>query len=70
MLRQTDWINTACVSASHVLVVTGASGSGETATIRALDARAVPGVQCFYFDAIGIPTAEFTERERRFVSRQ
>jgi chloramphenicol 3-O-phosphotransferase len=47
----------------RILVVTGASGAGKTATVRALDARAVPGVQCFYFDSIGVPTAEVMERD-------
>jgi hypothetical protein len=44
-------------------VVTGASGAGKTATVQALDARAVPGVHCFYFDSIGVPTAEVMERD-------
>ena len=48
---------------ARILVVTGASGAGKTATVRSLDARAVPGVQCFYFDSIGVPTAEVMERD-------
>jgi RNase adaptor protein for sRNA GlmZ degradation len=47
----------------RLLVVTGASGAGKTATVRALDARAVPGVRCFYFDSIGVPSAEVMERD-------
>ena len=58
-----DSINPAIVSVTRILVVTGASGAGKTATVRALDARAVPGVQCFYFDSIGVPTAEVMERD-------
>jgi len=43
--------------------VTGASGAGKTATVQALDSRAIPGVRCFYFDSIGVPTVEEMERE-------
>ncbi len=48
---------------ARILVVTGASGAGKTAAVRALDARAVPGVRCFYFDSIGVPTADVMERD-------
>jgi hypothetical protein len=51
------------VRISAILVVTGASGSGKTTTVRALEARALPGVRCYYFDAIGVPAAEALERE-------
>jgi hypothetical protein len=51
------------VSVPRLLVVTGASGAGKTATVQALEARAVPGVQCFYFDSIGVPTTEVMERD-------
>jgi hypothetical protein len=46
-----------------ILVVTGASGAGKTATVQALDARAVPGVRCFHFDSIGVPTPDVVERD-------
>src|SRR5262245_34469603 len=46
------------MSTPGILVVTGASGSGKTATVRALEARALPGVRCYYFDAVGVPAAE------------
>lgn len=46
-----------------ILVVTGASGAGKTATVDALHARTLPGVQCFHFDSIGVPTIETMERE-------
>jgi hypothetical protein len=46
-----------------ILVVTGASGSGKTAAVRALDARALPGVRCYYFDSIGVPSREEIERD-------
>jgi hypothetical protein len=55
--------STRSVSVGHILVVTGASGAGKTATVRALDARGIPGVRCFYFDSIGVPTAEVMERD-------
>jgi type II secretory pathway predicted ATPase ExeA len=61
--RPTQSINTPGVSVLHILVVTGASGAGKTATVRALDARGIPGVRCFYFDSIGVPTAEVMERD-------
>jgi hypothetical protein len=47
----------------HVLVVTGASGSGKTAAVQALDARGIPGIRCFFFDSIGVPTAEVMNRD-------
>ncbi|HEY5062860.1 MAG TPA: hypothetical protein VII52_15070 [Gemmatimonadaceae bacterium] len=47
----------------QILVVTGASGAGKTATVRALDALAIPGIQCFHFDSIGVPTADVMERD-------
>src|SRR3954468_15495819 len=46
-----------------ILVVTGASGAGKTTAVSTLAARALPGVQCFYFDSIGIPTLEVMERD-------
>ena len=48
---------------SAILVVTGASGSGKTTTVRALEARALPGVRCYYFDAVGVLAAGALERE-------
>jgi hypothetical protein len=51
------------VSKLHILVVTGASGAGKTATVQALEARGIPGVRCFYFDSIGVPTAEAMDRD-------
>lgn len=46
-----------------ILVVTGASGSGKTTAVLALDARALPGVRCYYFDTIGVPSREEIERD-------
>jgi hypothetical protein len=43
--------------------VTGASGSGKTATVRALAAREKPGVRCHYFDEIGVPPVEDMYRD-------
>jgi hypothetical protein len=46
-----------------ILVVTGASGSGKTAAVRGLDARQLPGVRCYYFDAVGVPSIEDMRRD-------
>lgn len=51
------------MTAPAILVVTGASGSGKTATVCALEARALPGVRCYYFDAIGVPPTAVMERQ-------
>ena len=51
------------VSAARILIVTGASGAGKTATVKTLEARGLPEVRCFYFDSIGVPTAEVMERD-------
>jgi hypothetical protein len=47
----------------HILVVTGASGVGKTAAVRALESREIPGVCCFHFDSIGVPTPDVMQRE-------
>jgi hypothetical protein len=46
------------VSEPVIIVVTGASGAGKTTLVRALEARRPPGVGCYYFDSIGVPTRE------------
>jgi dephospho-CoA kinase len=46
-----------------LLFVIGASGAGKTTAVRALEARGLPGVRCYYFDSIGVPPAEVMERE-------
>ena len=46
-----------------IVVVTGASGTGKTTAVTSLEARALPGVRCFYFDSIGVPTVEAMERD-------
>jgi len=43
--------------APAILVVTGASGAGKSTLVRALDALVLPGVGCYEFDTIGIPSA-------------
>jgi hypothetical protein len=45
------------------LVVTGASGAGKTVAVRALATRALPGVACFHFDTIGVPSPEVMLRD-------
>ena len=47
-----------------ILLVVGASGAGKTALVTALDALHLPGVGCYYFDTIGVPSME--EIETRF----
>jgi len=41
-----------------IVIVTGASGAGKTTLVRALEARALSGVECHYFDSIGVPSGE------------
>ena len=41
-----------------LLFVTGASGAGKTTAVRALEARRLDGVRCFYFDSIGVPSPD------------
>lgn len=41
-----------------VLVVLGASGAGKTTLVGRLAALALPGVGCYHFDTIGVPSAE------------
>jgi RNase adaptor protein for sRNA GlmZ degradation len=43
--------------------VTGASGAGKTATVRALEDRCIFGIRCFYFDSIGVPTTQEMARD-------
>ena len=42
--------------APAVLVVTGASGAGKSTLVRQLATLEVPGVGCYEFDTIGIPS--------------
>lgn len=44
------------MAAPALLFITGASGAGKTTAVRALEARALAGVRCFYFDAVGVPS--------------
>jgi len=46
----------------HTLVVTGASGAGKTAALSALATSSPPGVQCFHFDSIGVPSLDEIRR--------
>ena len=49
--------------APAIIVVTGASGSGKTAGVSALAARALPGVRCYHFDSVGVPSPEEMDRD-------
>ena len=49
--------------APAILFVIGASGSGKTAAVRVLEARALSGVRCYYFDSIGVPPTEIMARD-------
>lgn len=41
-----------------ILILNGASGAGKTTLVRALDEMRLPGVGCFHFDSIGVPSPE------------
>ena len=41
-----------------ILVLTGASGAGKTTLVTALQALGLPGVACYFFDSIGVPSPE------------
>lgn len=45
-----------------ILVLTGASGAGKTTLVAALRALALPGVGCYHFDSVGVPSPEEMER--------
>jgi energy-coupling factor transporter ATP-binding protein EcfA2 len=45
-----------------VLVVTGASGAGKSTLVRGLSGLELPGVGCYEFDSIGVPSPEEMER--------
>ncbi|HEY6457760.1 MAG TPA: hypothetical protein VIY90_21000 [Steroidobacteraceae bacterium] len=36
---------------------------GKTTAVRAIEARTLAGVRCFYFDSVGVPTAEEMRRD-------
>ena len=41
-----------------ILVITGASGSGKTALVEALETVPLPGVTFHHFDSLGVPSRE------------
>ncbi|HVG45127.1 MAG TPA: hypothetical protein VM890_10370 [Longimicrobium sp.] len=41
-----------------ILVLTGASGAGKTTLVDALSALGLPGVGCYFFDSVGVPSPE------------
>jgi hypothetical protein len=52
------------MTTAALIVVTGASGTGKTTLVRALERANLTGVACYYFDTIGVPSPE--EMEARF----
>jgi hypothetical protein len=46
-----------------LLFVIGASGAGKTAAVSALAARGLPGLRCYHFDTIGVPSPEIMQRD-------
>ena len=44
--------------ASQLLFAVGASGVGKTAAVQALSNRQLPGLTCYHFDSVGVPSAE------------
>lgn len=48
---------------SGILFVIGASGAGKTAAVTELAARPSSVARCFYFDSIGVPSAEAMVRD-------
>lgn len=47
----------------QLLFVIGASGVGKTAAIEALRDRQLPGVTCYHFDSVGIPSVTAMVRD-------
>lgn len=46
-----------------MLIVFGPSGAGKTTAVRRLASRQLPGVRCFYFDSIGVPSEAVMVRD-------
>jgi hypothetical protein len=46
-----------------LLIVFGASGVGKTTAVRRLESRQLPGVRCYYFDSIGVPSEGVMARD-------
>jgi hypothetical protein len=46
-----------------ILFVIGASGAGKTAAVHALEQQNLSGVGCYYFDSIGVPSADVMARD-------
>ena len=49
-----------------IVLVTGASGVGKTTLVKAVEARRIPRLGCYYFDSIGVPPVD--EMVRRYGS--
>lgn len=46
-----------------ILILTGASGAGKTTLVNGLRALGQPGVGCYFFDSIGVPSPEEMARD-------
>ena len=51
------------MSAPAIVIVTGASGVGKTAVVRAIEARGLTRVRCYCFDAVGVPSVRDMDRD-------
>lgn len=52
-----------------IIVVTGAAGVGKSTLVRALEAQNLPGVRCYYFDAVSVPCPAQLDEDRLWVAR-
>jgi GTPase SAR1 family protein len=50
-------------STAAILAIVGASGVGKTTVLHMLTERRLPGVGCYHFDSIGVPSPEAMRRE-------
>lgn len=48
--------NRRLTAAPTIIVVTGASGVGKTTLVRALESQHLPGLHCYYYDSVGVPS--------------